>query len=185
MKKKCPFRASLLAVLLGFACFENAVFAQSSNVIVTTLAGSGTSGYADGNGTSASFSFPSGVAVDGSGNVYVADSGNNRIRKITPSGIVTTLAGSGTSGYADGNGTSASFNSPSGVAVDGSGNVYVADWGNNRIRKITPSGIVTTLAGSGSFGSTDGPGNSARFHYPSSLSDLGFLDPKMTFLPAI
>ena len=104
--------------------------------MVSTLAGSGTSGYTDGTGTSAQFNSPTGVAVDGAGNVYVADQGNHRIRKITTSGVVSTLAGS-TSGYTDGTGTSAKFNNPIGVAVDGAGNVYVADQGNHRIRKIT------------------------------------------------
>jgi hypothetical protein len=103
---------------------------------VTTLAGSGSEGYSDGNGISASFYQPYGVAVDESENVYVADSGNRRIRKITPSGTVTTLAGSGSGGYSDGSGTSASFSYPYGVAVDGSGNVYVADASNGRICKI-------------------------------------------------
>ncbi|NDG72512.1 MAG: hypothetical protein EBY32_14700 [Proteobacteria bacterium] len=110
------------------------------------------------------------MAVDGSGNVYVADSGNHRIRKITASGIVTTLAGSGSAGYADGNGASASFYQALGVAVDGSENVYVADAVNNRIRKITPSGTVTTLAGSGSSGYADGNGASAIFYSPHAVA---------------
>ena len=97
-------------------------------------------GYTDGTGTSAQFSYPTGVAVDGAGNVYVADRYNHRIRKITTSGVVSTLAGSGTPGNADGTGTSASLPILSGVAVDGAGNVYVADYGkpphskNNYIR---------------------------------------------------
>ena len=92
--------------------------------------------YADGIYTDASFNNPIGVAVDGSGNVYVADQGNNRIRKITPVGVVSTLAGSGTQGGINGTGASAQFNGPSGVAVDGSGTVYVADFGNQRIQVV-------------------------------------------------
>jgi sugar lactone lactonase YvrE len=138
--------------------------------IVSTLAGSGGGAFLDGQGTLASFLVPCGVAVDGSGNVYVADNGNNRIRKISLSGDVTTLAGSGTSGYADGQGTAASFRNPFGVAVDGSGNVYVTDMNNHRIRKITSSGIVTTLAGSGTHGYADGQGTSASFSSPQGVA---------------
>jgi hypothetical protein len=137
---------------------------------VLTLAGSGTADYAEGTGTSAKFDGPSGVAVDSAGNVYVADTGNHRIRKITPAGVVTTLAGSGTAGFADGTGTAAHFNQPMGVAVDGTGNVYVADTYNHRIRKITSSGEVTTLAGSGILGYVDGSATEARFCAPSDLA---------------
>ena len=88
------------------------------------------------------------MAVDGTGNVYVADSYNRTIRKVTPGGVVTTLAGmAGSWGSADGTGSAARFNYPSGVAVDSAGNVYVADTGNHTIRKVTPAGVVTTLAG--------------------------------------
>ena len=138
--------------------------------VVSTLAGSGTPGYADGPGTSAQFADPFGVAVDGAGNVYVADTDNQRIRKISPLGVVTTLVGSGTPGYADGTGTSAQFNRPRGVAVDGAGNVYVGDTYNHRIRKISPTGVVSTLAGSGTLGYADGPGTSAQFKYPYSVA---------------
>ena len=142
------------------------------NGSVATLAGSENAvyGYHDRQGTEAKFWSPSGVAVDRSGNVYVGDADNHLIRKITPSGGVTTLAGSGSEGYGDGQGTGASFNYPSGVAVDGSGNVYVADWGNQRIRKITPSGGVTTLAGSGFTGSIDGQGTASTFFLPFGVA---------------
>ena len=108
---------------------------------VTTLAG-GT--FHDGPALEAKFFNPNETAVDATGNVYVADQENHRIRKISPAGVVTTLAGSGTPDYADGTGTAASFNSPRGVAVDGSGNVYVADHNNNAIRKISVSVATST-----------------------------------------
>ena len=181
--------------------------------VVTTLAGTaGMSGSTDGTGAAAKFYFPEGVTVDTSGNVYVADTGNHTIRKITPAGTVTTLAGTaGVYGSANGTGVAARFNRPSGLAVDGSGNVYVADTYNSSIRQITPAGIVTTLSGvfnypkgvavdssgnlyvadtdnhtirkitstgilttlagsSGTSGSSDGTGTSARFYRPSGLA---------------
>ena len=138
--------------------------------VVTTLAGSTTSGSTDGTGIAASFYYPAGVAVDGSGNLYVADNGNNMIRKIDSAGVVTTLAGSTTSGSTDGTGPAASFLGPAGVAVDGSGNVYVADSANNMIRKITSTGVVTTLAGSTTPGSVDGIGVAASFNLPCAVA---------------
>jgi len=141
--------------------------------VVTTLAGSpGSAGSTDGTGAAARFVNPNGLAIDTAGNVYAADWGNATIRRITPAGVVTTLAGTpGSPGSADGTGAAARFSQPTGVAVDSAGNVYVADQGNNTIRRITQAGVVTTLAGlAGSSGSTDGTGSAARFTSPSVLS---------------
>jgi hypothetical protein len=139
---------------------------------VTTLAGSaGTPGSVDGIGAAAWFYYPQGVAVDGAGNVYVADTTNCTIRKITPSGQVTTLAGTaGQYGSADGTGTAARFNFPLSVAADGAGNVYVADTTNQTIREVTPGGVVTTLAGAATTGSSDGIGTNARFYNPEGVA---------------
>ncbi len=137
---------------------------------VTTLAGNGSPGSNDGNGISATFRYPHSLAVDLLDNLYVADTSNHLIRKIDISGNVTTLAGTGDAGFNDGNGTSASFNSPVGITVDVLGNIFVADYENHSIRKIDSSGNVTTLAGSGSAGSSDGNGTSASFNSPNELS---------------
>jgi hypothetical protein len=132
---------------------------------VTVLAGNATIGHVDGTGPSASFNIPFGAAVDGSGNVYVADWGVNAIRKITPAGVATTFAGGDIQGgFVNGVGTQASFWGPEGTAVDGSGNVYVADRNNCAIRKITPAAVVTTFAG-GTCGEADGTGTSAKFQF--------------------
>jgi len=141
--------------------------------VVSTFAGTaGTCGSTDGTGAAARFGTPMGLAADSAGNVYVADAGNSAIRKITPAGVVTTFAGTADiPGSTDGTGAAASFNFPQGVAVEGSGNVYVADTGNDTIRKITPAGVVTTLAGmTGMTGSTDGTGAAARFEGPVGVA---------------
>src|SRR5208283_1654421 len=141
---------------------------------VTTLAGlAGVSGSDDGTGSDARFDSPSGVAVDGAGNLYVADTNNHTIRKVVlATGEVTTIAGlAGNSGSADGMGSAAQFDYPSGVAVDTAGNIYVADTDNGTIRQILPSGSVSTLAGlAGNFGSADGAGSAAQFDSPSAVA---------------
>ena len=137
---------------------------------VSTLAGSTTAGFLNGTGSVASFRLPSGIARDASGNLYVADYGNHVVRKITPSGVVTTLAGTGSPGHVDGMANSVKFLTPTGIAVAASGNVYVTEFYGNDIRKITPGGIVTTLAGSATAGSTDGIGAGASFNNPFGIA---------------
>jgi len=143
---------------------------------VSTLAGSGEDGYAGGEdfangpGDTARFYAPYGIAVDSAGVVYVADTNNNRIRKIFPDGTVSTLAGSKRDGFVDGVGGAAQFNLPFGIVVDGTGVIYVADMYNNRIRKILPDGTVSTLAGSGEGGFADGVGKRAEFNEPRGIA---------------
>ncbi len=148
--------------------------ATAQEYTFTTLAGPPDvgSGDADGPASLARFRAPIGVAADSAGNVYVADYSNHTIRKVTPGGVVTTLAGlAGSYGSDDGTGGAARFSLPEGVAVDSAGNVYVADTYNHTIRKVTPCGMVTTLAGSArSGGSDDGTGGSARFYYPRGVA---------------
>ncbi len=145
----------------------------ASDGTITTLAGSaGVAGSTDGGGSAARFSQPGGVAIDGGGNVYVADTGNATIRKIAPDGTVTTLAGSAsTRGSQDGTGSGATFNQPGGIALDSAGNLYVADAMNDTVRKITPAGVVTTLAGTaGTRGDADGTGAAALFNFPDGVA---------------
>ncbi|GAA4315425.1 hypothetical protein GCM10023149_12030 [Mucilaginibacter gynuensis] len=136
---------------------------------VTTFAGSGSAGKNDGKGTAASFNKPRGIAIDAQNNLYVADSENNLIRKITPDGDVTTIAGDGTVGYKNDYGTAAKFNHPFGMALDASGNLYVSDSDNNCIRKIAPDMQVTTLVGDPAKGRDDGRGQAARFNRPTGI----------------
>lgn len=157
---------------------------RAANGTFSTLAGTvtesngqytGHTGSADGPGASASFYSPMGIAVDASGNVYVADSGNHRIRKISPTGDVTTLAGSGAVGSQDdGNPLTATFDDPRGIAVDSSGStVYVSDYGRHVIRKITSSGVVTLAGSAGVPGDSDDVGAAARFKNPWGLALSG------------
>jgi sugar lactone lactonase YvrE len=138
--------------------------------VVSTLAGNGVDSLANGNGTAASFNFPAGIAIDSKGNLYVADTGNDLIRMITSSGVVSTFAGGGPLGAVNGTGAAASFNAPVGVAIDASGNIYVADAGNNLIREITPAGLVSTLAGSGAATFANGTGTAASFNFPNGVA---------------
>jgi hypothetical protein len=179
--------------------------------VVTTFAGSGSAALTDGTGTAAAFNGPSDITIDPSDNLYITDYGNDRIRKITPAGVVTTLATvtkpagilyssttsglfvssytnhtivqvtlggvasvfaglSGFSGSTDGTGTAARFFNPYGISDDNTGNIYVADQGNNKIRKVTSAGVVTTFAGSGTAGSADGTGTAATFNFPSGIT---------------
>ena len=140
-----------------------------------TLAGlQGVSGFSDGAGSLALFNQPDGVVLDSAGNLYVADTGNSTIRKVTPAGVVTTLAGlPAIGGNQDGTGSGAMFNLPRALTIDGSGNLYVADTGNASIRKVTPAGVVTTLTlrqGSTSSSSSSGSTGSGSTSTPSGVS---------------
>lgn len=138
--------------------------------LVSTLAGNGTSDFVNGSLAAARFDSPMDVALDGQGNLYVADYGNNCLRKITPGGVVSTFAGTGTAGFADGGATSAKFSGPNGLAIDAQGVIYVSDYDNSRIRKVLPNGTVSTVAGTGQRGFADGPGSSAQFSGPEGLA---------------
>jgi sugar lactone lactonase YvrE len=140
------------------------------NGTVTTLAGTGSAGDANGPATSATFFFPSSVAVAADGSIIVADTDNHRIRRIATDGTVTTVAGSNTSGFVDGPAASAKFSAPYGVAVAADGSIVVADLGNHRIRRIATDGTVSTVAGSGASGWQDGPAASAQFSLPRGVA---------------
>lgn len=138
--------------------------------VLTVIAGTGQASAIDGNVNVATFYRPDGVAVDNQFNIYVADAGNNKIRKITPAGVVSTFAGSGLPGSVDGNGTNARLYYPTGITIDPNNNLYVADYRNYQVRKITPNGDVTTLAGGGNIGNTNGVGKGASFNSPIMLA---------------
>jgi hypothetical protein len=214
----CPSRVAAAFAIFALSSLMRALSVQAqpnyaTPYYFTTLAGSGTAAFADGTAGAASFSFPHGLAVDGAGNVFVMDANNFRVRKVTPSGVVTTFAQLGTaqargiaidgsgnlyiggylaqtirkitpagvvttlaglegvSGNNNGIGSAARFNTPVGLVVDASGNVFVADRGNHIIRKITPAGLVTTVAGqAGVPGSADGSGTGAQFSFPQGIA---------------
>ncbi len=159
--------------IIYIADTSNHTIRALANGSVTTLAGlAGTVGPVDGVGNLARFSSPMGLATDAAGVLYVADTGNNTVRKVASDGTVTTLAGSaGWMGAVDGTGATARFFAPKALAVDASGNIYVADTANQLIRKVTPSGVVTTLAGlSGQAGMQDGTGTQAQFSSPAGIA---------------
>ena len=139
--------------------------------MVSTFAGGIQQGDEDGTGVNAQFISPIDLTVDNDGNLYVADQGSHKIRKITPQAVVTTIAGT-TQGFADGPVNSAQFSEPSGITVDADGTLYVAEFGNDRVRKITPDGMVSTIAGSDE-GFSDGPADVALFNGPFDVA----LDP--------
>lgn len=152
------------------------VYQISAQSIITTVAGSGTAGNAGDSGlaTLCELDHPYGVTFDGSGNLYIADYINNRIRMVNSSGVISSVAGTGSAGYNGDNGyaVSAELNKPIAIALDKKGNLFVADWGNNCVRKINPSGIITTIAGTGVMGyaGDNGPATSAKLSGPEGLA---------------
>jgi hypothetical protein len=153
---------------------SNMVMRASQTGVVTVIAGNGLAGFSGdgGQGVYASLDGPQAVALDSSGNVYIADTFNNRIRKLSPNGTITTVAGTGKAGYSGDGGSAAgaSLNTPTGVATDSAGNLFIADYQNNRIRKVTSGGIITTVAGNGAAGyaGDGGPATSASLNNPSN-----------------
>lgn len=160
-------RSGLLYVADGGA--NNRIRKITPAGVVSSVAG-GEEGFKDGLGAAAAFHTPSGLALDTAGNLIVADTGNHAIRRVSPQGQVTTLAGTGQAGFRDGPAAQAQFNGPIGVAVDAQGRIYVADTYNDRIRVISPEGQVSTLAGGRFAGDHDGPGAKARFDNPTALA---------------
>jgi len=136
---------------------------------VSTFVGNTKWGYADGKGAAVRFRRPACLAFNSKGDLFVTDTDNHRIRKVTPDGTVSTVAG-GAAGYKDGKGSASQFNKPQGIGVDGKDNIFVADWANQRIRRVAPDGTVTTAAGDGKLGYINGPAASARLAYPYGLA---------------
>ena len=155
---------------------NNRVRRVSPDGVITTAAGTGVEGFFGdgGQATSAQLKTPYGVAVDVAGNLYIADSGNQRVRRVSPAGVITTVAGTGVGGFSGdgGQATSAQLNAPTAVAVDAAGNVYVADAFNHRVRRVSPDGVITTVAGSGQkgFSGDGGQATSARLNTPFGVA---------------
>ena len=162
---------------------NNRVRKVGTNGVITTVAGNGTQGYSgDGSmATDAQLNYPADVSVDSISNLYIADYGNNRVRKVGANGVITTVAGNGTNGYSGDGGaaTNATLSDPYGVTVDSGGNLYIADYGNNRIRKVGTNGVITTVAGNGSYGYSGdgGAATNANLSNPDSLTvdSVGYL----------
>src|ERR1017187_7442405 len=170
MRLSAPFQTSpaqKTEVLLCVVCVFSMAVACGQSLLITTVAGQAGAGSTDGTGANALLLNPQAVAFDAAGTLYVADSGNNTIRMISPGGVSSTLAGTaGVSGSADGTGGAASFRIPAGIAVDASTNIYVCDYGNSTIRLVTRTGQVTTIAGqAGVTGSANGIGTNALFFH--------------------
>jgi sugar lactone lactonase YvrE len=172
MKNRTCSAVAVTTIILTVTAVQSRAQSTYEPYTFSTLAGGGGFVSPEQPGTAVRLNTPAGVAVDSAGNIYVADTFNNAIRKVTPQGAVTTLAGlPGTFGSADGTGSEARFNYPDKLDVDSGGNVYVADSGNNTLRKVTPDGVVTTLAGkAGTSGSVNGTGSAARFNSPEGLA---------------
>ena len=149
---------------------NNRIIRVTENGEFVVVAGDGESGYRDGPAAEAQFNFPIGIGVGPDGTVYVADTGNLRVRKVSPDGLVTTVAGTGESGYRDGRALQAQFAGLNELAVDDAGNIYVTEVANERVRKITPSGDVVTVAGTGERGSVNGSAANARFDGPAGIA---------------
>lgn len=158
-----PGRTSAVDVDFGVLFANNNGGSITEGYTVQTIAGNGQKGYLNGNGTNSSFKKLSGLALDAAGNVYVADQENHRIRKIDIQGNVSDYAGNGEKGYQDGYRMNAKFNSPMGITIDKEGNIYIAEYDGNYVRKISKDGNVSTLAGNGTIGNRDGKGSEARF----------------------
>ena len=146
------------------------IFEVEGKLFVKTIGGNGIPGFANGHGIKTNFREPVSVAVGDDGSVFVSDSGNNAIRKIDKDGVITTLAGGSMPGYRDAAGTRALFAWPTGITMDGQGGVFVCDSKNNKIRRVTAKGVVTTVAGKLQAGSTDGPGLRASFNFPTGIA---------------